>query len=258
MANYPCELIRDLLPLYVDGVCSEESKAAVEAHLQDCADCQEEYHKLENAGQKQPEPDLVGKEWEESLKRVKRKLILKRLAVIAVSAALTAALATAVGMFLAAMFVVIPYSEGEVTVELNSQAAPSQGRTGAKSAVKEEELSVTVRAKEMPYETFSKFHTGNLFYVLEEDGRMIPVLFVYRETQLSNYFFGPPSSYEGEPESSATFTVDMEGRLWDDVKDIERIYYYNGPSLKLHGAYYDETPEEMVASSVLVWERPGK
>ena len=33
------EIIRDLLPLYHDGVCSDASRAAVEAHLKECPDC---------------------------------------------------------------------------------------------------------------------------------------------------------------------------------------------------------------------------
>ena len=32
----PCEIVQDLLPLYCDGVCSPESKQAVEAHLAGC------------------------------------------------------------------------------------------------------------------------------------------------------------------------------------------------------------------------------
>ena len=34
-----CDVTRDLLPLYHDGVCSEESRALVEAHLKACPDC---------------------------------------------------------------------------------------------------------------------------------------------------------------------------------------------------------------------------
>lgn len=34
-----CKHVRDLLPLYVDNVCSEESKALVEEHLKLCDDC---------------------------------------------------------------------------------------------------------------------------------------------------------------------------------------------------------------------------
>ncbi len=38
--NAQCEIIRDMLPLYVDGVCSDASRELVDAHLQDCPDCQ--------------------------------------------------------------------------------------------------------------------------------------------------------------------------------------------------------------------------
>lgn len=34
-----CAIIRDLLPLYHDGVCSPASRAAVEKHLETCEDC---------------------------------------------------------------------------------------------------------------------------------------------------------------------------------------------------------------------------
>ena len=34
-----CNVIRDLLPLYADQICSEESRGLVEEHLTDCSDC---------------------------------------------------------------------------------------------------------------------------------------------------------------------------------------------------------------------------
>ena len=34
-----CEMINDLLPLYIDGVCSEESKKLVEEHMKTCDSC---------------------------------------------------------------------------------------------------------------------------------------------------------------------------------------------------------------------------
>lgn len=34
-----CEIIRDLLPLYADECCSAETKAAVEEHINSCAEC---------------------------------------------------------------------------------------------------------------------------------------------------------------------------------------------------------------------------
>jgi len=37
-----CGIIRDLLPLYSDNVCSDESKSAVEEHLKECEKCRDE------------------------------------------------------------------------------------------------------------------------------------------------------------------------------------------------------------------------
>ncbi len=37
--NRECDIIRDILPLYVDDACSDTSREIVEAHLKDCAEC---------------------------------------------------------------------------------------------------------------------------------------------------------------------------------------------------------------------------
>ncbi len=41
-----CEIIRDLLPLYYDKVCSKESSSLIEEHLADCPQCVDELQKL--------------------------------------------------------------------------------------------------------------------------------------------------------------------------------------------------------------------
>ena len=46
--NYPCEIIRDLLPLYIDDVCNKESKLAVEKHLAECETCRECYETMKS------------------------------------------------------------------------------------------------------------------------------------------------------------------------------------------------------------------
>ena len=37
-----CNIIKDLLPLYIDDVCSEESKEIIETHILNCEDCRSE------------------------------------------------------------------------------------------------------------------------------------------------------------------------------------------------------------------------
>ena len=43
-----CEVIRDLLPLYVDEICSGQSREIVEEHLKECEECSEILKKLQN------------------------------------------------------------------------------------------------------------------------------------------------------------------------------------------------------------------
>jgi len=46
--NYNCGIIDDLLPLYADGACSEESKAAIEAHLASCEACRKKLERMQS------------------------------------------------------------------------------------------------------------------------------------------------------------------------------------------------------------------
>lgn len=46
--NCNCGIIDDLLPLYADGACSEESKAAIEAHLASCEACQKKLERMQS------------------------------------------------------------------------------------------------------------------------------------------------------------------------------------------------------------------
>lgn len=44
--TYSCGIIRDLLPLYIDGVCNGESTQAVEEHLSQCEKCKNYYEQI--------------------------------------------------------------------------------------------------------------------------------------------------------------------------------------------------------------------
>ena len=39
MKNKECDIIKDLLPSYVDNICSEASKEWIEEHIAECGDC---------------------------------------------------------------------------------------------------------------------------------------------------------------------------------------------------------------------------
>lgn len=41
-----CNIVKDLIPLYIDGCCSTESKEVVEEHIQDCDDCKKLFENM--------------------------------------------------------------------------------------------------------------------------------------------------------------------------------------------------------------------
>lgn len=94
--SVPCEVIRDLLPLYYDEVCSKESGREVLSHLAKCEECRKEYEKLCSARELETAYDEKDNERiADSFKKVKRRNG-KRSLLIASAAVLTAAAAAAV------------------------------------------------------------------------------------------------------------------------------------------------------------------
>lgn len=64
-----CNIIRDLLPLYTEGLASEESRIAVEEHLKDCEECRAIYREM-----REPKPQIhYDREPAESFRRYAKK-----------------------------------------------------------------------------------------------------------------------------------------------------------------------------------------
>ncbi len=71
-----CGIVQDLIPSYVDKVCSESSKQCVEEHIKDCEECRaflEECRMVELSGKALEEKQLDG------LRKVKKKLKLQNM-----------------------------------------------------------------------------------------------------------------------------------------------------------------------------------
>lgn len=81
-----CDIIKDLLPLYHDGVCSAVTREAVAEHMEGCAACRAEYEKLcgsdpvEAAYDEERETRIAA-----SFRYLRRKSRLKLIAAIAAS-----------------------------------------------------------------------------------------------------------------------------------------------------------------------------
>ena len=83
--NKQCEIVQDLLPLYVDGACSESSAAMVKEHLETCPECKTLYEKLcSDTGEGSLKAEMVG-----VVATREKKVKKKRLLTIVASVVLT-------------------------------------------------------------------------------------------------------------------------------------------------------------------------
>lgn len=72
MRNKECDIMKDLLPSYVDEICTEASKEWVEQHLKGCEDCKKTVELLKNT-------ELSAKQLEQEKLEATRKVIRQNL-----------------------------------------------------------------------------------------------------------------------------------------------------------------------------------
>ncbi|MDE5747504.1 MAG: zf-HC2 domain-containing protein [Acetatifactor sp.] len=79
MSKLNCEIIRDLIPSYVDGICSQSSREAVEEHVEECVECRASLETLRRTvigGNKINQSEL------DHMKKVKQHFIRKSVLIV--------------------------------------------------------------------------------------------------------------------------------------------------------------------------------
>ena len=85
--EFNCEIIRDLLPLYCDGVCSETSRKIVEEHIEKCGLCKAVYENLRKGSGIQPINIKEEENKVKFIKDVKTRIKIKKIIIALVSVA---------------------------------------------------------------------------------------------------------------------------------------------------------------------------
>ena len=82
----PCGLAEDLLPLYLDQVCSPDSAALVQAHLHHCPACRQRLASLRQGGREEEEElqalQKARADWQRGRRRARWKGVLTALVVV--------------------------------------------------------------------------------------------------------------------------------------------------------------------------------
>lgn len=102
--NNKCNLIRDILPLYVEDMVSTDTREFVSEHLEHCEACRAAFEHMQKPADIIPYADIV------PLKRIKKELFIKRLQTVFLTAILACAIVTVLfGILTSPTF--FPYSD---------------------------------------------------------------------------------------------------------------------------------------------------
>ena len=104
-----CNLIKDILPLYVKGETSTESNAIIEEHLEECEDCRK-VHQILLSDDTIVQSSTIDENFGKSLKKVKSRLIIR----ISLATILTVSILSVAFLFL--FYGVVPTKSSNVEI----------------------------------------------------------------------------------------------------------------------------------------------
>ena len=260
--NIPCNVVNDLLPLYHDGVCSPETAVLIEEHLRGCEGCREEYHKLQAAPQPAVSSAREAKRALE-LKKIRRVMRRKRIAIAAVAVALAIAFSVALGFFLA-NFTIVPSAsevirsvtveEGMLTVTMEGffrdspmtacipATAPSQG---AETEVASGEPILLIVSSYTPLDALDSWLHGNAVSTVWQVG------YTLTQSAWENSFGKEVEWLKQDAQTRGYEAEELLANLSDahvlPWGDIEKVYYFSSRNT------HDITQEALAQYGTLLW-----
>lgn len=157
-----CEIIKDLLPLYCDDVCSQASREIIEEHVDECALCNAVYLDLNKSTDIQPIKANEEKDKAKVLKSIKKKIVLKRIVAVVIAVAITAGAGLLAANKLLEYYPV-EYYDGLVTTreENNYRQIYFTGKKGDYTNMRATDAFITVDGEEK--KIFCFYVCGNLY-----------------------------------------------------------------------------------------------
>lgn len=227
-----CEIVKDLLPLYHDDVCSGESRTIVEEHLLECDTCKK-YLDSMNSNFIQTNAEKAAEQAKSDiLKGIKKKLLRKNVLISAIS--VICAIAVLLGGFSLVFHYPIPisYENGLVSVKI--------GNNGM--------LDVSFNGDDY-YRSYQWTTT------IEKDGIKQHVVYIYyTDTIWTKYFPRPQKDKEYKYTINNSSFVDYGNGdgLMEVKKDISAVYYLDYSHIPKLST---EELQKNSSKAVLLWEK---
>lgn len=228
METVKCEVIKDLLPLYVDDVVSKESRELVEEHLDGCTECKAYYESLKGADATVVKNDAADDK--KTIQKIRKTINKKR----AITICLTAVLLITVGVGFYYMFFVkqsyLPYEETGLYVE--------------DGVLQTKEPYYCYYVFEVPEEdTLYVYITTTAYERNQEQGKVVIVDELYRES-ITTYDDSEIEEFE-KTEFKKVYYISQE-----NVQTLKDIYWESDET----EAGIRERIEALQEESFLIWE----
>ena len=232
--KYQCNIIKDLLPLYHDEVCSEESRALVQEHLTECEACTKYLDDLRAADMITPTGKSTEQVKASVLSGIKKKLFRKKVVVSVISVLCAIAIMFGAFTFIYLYETPIKYEDGLIKVEMAYDGvidAFFQGRD---------------------------YHCAyGMTKTLTQNGEQIDIAYIYySETIWSKYLSREhvPGSLQFSIGNSIMADYGHNGDVIDSSEHIVAVYYLVGDYSKLISMDEEEF-RQAAKDAVLLWER---
>ncbi|WP_343208771.1 zf-HC2 domain-containing protein [Anaerolentibacter hominis] len=221
-----CAVIRDLLPLYYDQVCSKESRELVEEHVKECEACREELDKMGKPELIQMKEGDLEQAKVQSLKHVKKRIRWRGIIIAGVTAAIILVLLITGASYMKTSIRPVEYSS-KISVEIDGAGNLCAFLNG------------------MDYD-----RVVSKTVVREEDGREVSDIYFYFSSSLWSRVFN------GSGVSSAKYVVAYQNIAQEQksgADGVSRIYYFTGSYDGLE-TMSEEERSRAAADAVLLFE----
>ncbi len=232
MSKISCNVIKDILPLYVDDVVSEDTKSVVEEHLETCTACKAEMEAMvENIAI--PIAGDCNKEEGEFINRIKKTFRKKKIWISLVSATLTVAMAFGLYCYMRIPTELMPYEEAPIEIV-------------------EYDGNIYSVCKGKEFESVSVCQSESIY----EDGREKYDVLIFYEKSFWSEYVKPRLDTSNEPHifqlNSYSEYYNEKGELIKEKATIGTIYYSNK---KFDARRSGKTPwEDLTADAQIIWQ----
>lgn len=231
-----CQIIQDLLPLYHDGVCSEESKKVVREHLEDCEKCRDFHGIIANETFEIDVNSNIEESRVKSLELLKKRLFRRNI---------ITSLLSIVGS------VVILCGGNYLIFHNDHPISYEEGLVDVSMAV-DEVIDISLKDKDY-YKSYALRKT------IKTDGVEEDIVLIYfTETPWTKYFSNKNDLDENGTIIGSEIIYDFknEEKLGEISQPISAVYYLVTDYRKINSSNMsDEQFNQVMEDAVLLWQK---